>query len=133
MKKTILLVFSIVLLSSCLKNDLPNYGYEFLAIDEATTPASFTFGKKDTISIKYTLPSSCYSFDNIYYEYQDTTRIVAIRALNNLDISCTQATIAQEYKLIVNVAQQEDYVFKFFKGTDNDGKNIFEEVIVPVN
>ncbi|AQS94607.1 hypothetical protein BXQ17_11235 [Polaribacter sp. BM10] len=132
--KKILLLISITLLSSCLNSDdLPNYRYEFLKIDEATTPNSFTFGEKDTIKIKYTLLNSCYNFDNIYYEYQDSTRIVAVRSYVNLDNDCQEVTTQKEYDIIVNVAQEEDYIFKFYKGVDIDGESIFEEVIIPVN
>lgn len=134
MKKILLLLISITLLSSCLNSDdLPNYRYEFLKIDEATTPNSFTFGEKDTIKIKYTLLNSCYNFDNIYYEYQDSTRIVAVRSYVNLDNDCHEVTTQKEYDIIVNVAQEEDYIFKFYKGVDIDGESIFEEVIIPVN
>lgn len=134
MKKILLLLISITLLSSCLNSDdLPNYRYEFLKIDEATTPNSFTFGEKDTIKIKYTLLNSCYNFDNIYYEYQDSTRIVAVRSYVNLDNDCQEVTTQKEYDIIVNVAQEEDYIFKFYKGVDIDGESIFEEVIIPVN
>ncbi len=134
MKKVLLLLTAITVLSSCLNaDDLPNYKYEFLKIDEATTPGSFTLGQKDTIKIKYTLLNSCYSFDNIYYEHQDSTRIVAVRSYVDLDSNCAEVITQKEYDIIVNVAQEEDYIFKFYKGVDIDGENIFEEVIIPVN
>ena len=134
MKKIILLFAGLFIFYSCLNNDdSPNFTYEYLAIDEAITPASFTFGEVDTIAVKYSLPSGCYSFDHLYYEVKDTTRIVAITALVNLDDACTQATIEEEYKFVVKATQEEDYVFKFYKGTDGNGENIFEEVIIPVN
>lgn len=133
MKKTILLLIGILVFSSCLKNDDINYTYEFLSIKEAQAPTSFTFGQKDTITLKYQLPNGCYSFNSVYYEHQDTVRIVAIRAFVDLDNNCTEAIREKEYKLIVTASQKEDYLFKFYKGKDNDGKNIFEEVVVPVN
>lgn len=134
MKKTLLLLTTIIILSSCLNtDDLPNYKYEFVAIDEATTPANFRFGKRDTITLKYTLPNTCYNFDNIYYDNQDTARVVAIRTYIDLDKNCAEVITQKEYKLIINVGQQEDYLFKFFKGKDSNGENIFEEVVIPVN
>lgn len=97
------------------------------------SPVSFTFGETDTLKLKYTLPNGCYHFNDVYYEYKDSTRIVAIRASIELDAYCTEALIMEEYDLLVTAKQEEDYLFKFWKGTDNDGENIFEEVIVPVN
>ncbi|MGJ8743395.1 hypothetical protein [Polaribacter sp.] len=135
MKKIILLAFGLLIFYSCLNNNdnSDSYGYEYLPIDEATTPANFTFGETDTITIKYSLPNGCYAFDRLYYEVKDTTRIVAVTALVNLSEDCTQAIIQDEFEFLVTANQEEDYVFKFFKGTDSAGENIFEEVVVPVN
>ncbi|WP_299666925.1 hypothetical protein [uncultured Polaribacter sp.] len=133
MKKLAFLTLGVILFSSCLNDDTPNFTYGFVAIDEATTPTSFTYGEKDTIYLKYTLPNSCYHFNDVYYEYEDTTRIVAVRAFIDLDVECIEEEIEKEYELIVNVTQEEDYLFKFYKGKDIDGENIFEEVVIPVN
>ncbi|UAM98090.1 hypothetical protein K8354_17715 [Polaribacter litorisediminis] len=133
LKKFTILCLAIVLFGSCLNDNEPIFKYELLPIDEANVPASFTFGEQDTIAIKYTLPNSCYAFNNLYYEYQDTTRIVAARALVSLDVYCAEVIVQEEYKFVVNVSQEEDYVFKFWKGTDSNGENIFEEFVVPVN
>ncbi|QOD62488.1 hypothetical protein H9I45_11250 [Polaribacter haliotis] len=133
MKKIALLLITIVVFTSCLKDDTPNYTFEYVAIDEAITPASFTFGEKDTIFLKYTFKNACYNFDNVYYEYQDTARVVAIKAFVDLDATCTDVAIEKEHKFIVTATQRQDYLFKFFKGKDSDGENIFEEIVVPVN
>ena len=136
MKKIILLIATIFLFYACLNDDnsdYVNYGYELLPIDEYTTPTSFTYGEKDTIKIKYTLKNDCYIFDHIYYEYDDSTRIVAVQTVVDLDKTCNDEAIQYEYDMIITAIQQEDYIFKFWKGEDNNGENIFEEVVVPVN
>ncbi|WP_439128356.1 hypothetical protein [Polaribacter sp.] len=134
MKKLLLLFVAILTLNSCLNtDDLPNYEYEYIPIDEASTPVSFTLGQRDTIHLKYTFPSNCYNFDNIYYEYEGTSRTVAVIAYKDLDITCDEIPVEQEFDLVVNVSQRDDYLFKFYKGTDSDGKSIFEEVLIPVN
>lgn len=134
MKKIIVLFAGLFLFYACLNNDdQVNYGYEILPIDEFTTPESFTFGQKDTVKVKYTLKNGCYNFDNIYYEYQDTARIVGVRAIVYLDENCTDVITQREFDIIVTATQEEDYVFKFYKGVDANGDNIFEEAIVPVN
>ena len=135
MKKIILLFASVLLFYSCLNSDTDrvNLAYELLPIDEYTVPESFTFGEQDIINIKYSLKNGCYYFDNIYYEYQDTTRIVAVRAIVELDSNCTQEITQHNYDLVVTATQEKDYLFKFYKGQDANGDSIFEEVIVPVN
>lgn len=133
-KEIILFIFiSTLLLYACSDIEQPNYAYKFLPIESATTPANFTFGKIDSISIKYSLPNGCHFFKDLYYEYQDTIRVVAVTALVQLDEICTQAIIEKTYTFPIKVMQEEDYVFKFWKGEDNNGNAIFEEVIIPVN
>ncbi len=134
MKKNLLLLFGLLFFYSCLNTDSrESYTTEFLPVDEAITPASLTFGEIDTITVKYTLPNSCYVFDRIHYEYQDTARIVAVSSLYFLDKDCEEISTKGEYKFTIRTSQEEDYIFKFFKGRDSNGENIFEEVIVPVN
>lgn len=133
MKKYALIFISIITFYACLDTDEPNYTYDFVKIDSAETPASFTFGQTDTVKIKYTLPNNCYTFDKLYYEYKDTTRVVAVTAQISLDAVCTEQTREEEYSFPITVIQKEDYVFKFYKGKDTNGENIFDEVVVPVN
>ena len=134
MKKISLFLLGLLVFTSCLNHDdSPNYKFEYMVIDEAFTPESFTFGESDTITVKYSLPNDCYTFNQIYYETQDTTRIVAVTAMVLLDADCTEEIVQEEKKFVVTASQREDYIFKFFKGKDSNDENIFEEVIVPVN
>lgn len=135
MKKIAFLLFMSILFYSCLNNDTDEEGfsYELLKIDEAKTPESFTFGKTDSITIKYTLAGGCRSFDRLYYEQKDNTRIVAVTVLVNLENPCTLDLIPEEYKFAVTANQTEDYIFKFYKGKDSNGDNLYDEVIIPVN
>ncbi|TYP99826.1 hypothetical protein C7447_101431 [Tenacibaculum adriaticum] len=134
MKKLVFLFLSVLLFQSCLgDDDTPKYNYELLTIDEAQTPDSFIYGETYDITVKYSLPNSCYFFNGLYYDYQDTIRVVAINARVRLDVDCTEEIVQEEYTFPVKVTQEKDYVFKFWKGVDDDGENIFEEVVVPVN
>jgi hypothetical protein len=133
MKKILLVVFTSIVLLSCSDNDAINFEYTFVPIAEIIAPVSFTFGETDTLKLKYTLPNGCYHFNDLYYEYKDSTRIAAISAIRELNTYCTEAIITEEYNLLVRASQKEDDTFKFWKGKDTNEENIFEEVIVPVN
>jgi len=135
MKKYTILLFGLLVFYSCFDNnqEASDYRFEYLPIDSAITPESFTFGEIDTITMTYFLPNGCYSFDQIYYEVKDTTRIVAISAIVELDMACTEALIQEEAKFTVRVTQKEDYLLKFFKGKESISSDIFEEVVVPVH
>lgn len=129
--KKVIFIFSLLLLMACSSED--EFQLHILTIDEAVTPTSLNAGDVDFITVKYTLPNPCYHFYNLYYEYEGTSRIVAIRALEDLSTTCSQVTVQEEYTFPVQVLQTEDYTFKFWKGKDSNGEDIFEEVVVPVN
>ncbi|KAB1160398.1 hypothetical protein F7018_00550 [Tenacibaculum aiptasiae] len=131
MKKLTLIIFTIILASCSV--DEPNYQFKLLTIKEATVPQFFKFGEIDTIKVTYELPNSCHSFHSLYYQYQGTTRVVAIRSVETFLEDCSQTAIERELKFPVQITQKEDYLFKFWKGKDNKGEDIFEEKLVPVN
>jgi 7-cyano-7-deazaguanine synthase in queuosine biosynthesis len=124
----------VFLLVSCgLDDDSNNFVIETLPIKEAIVPVEFDYGQRHNIMIRYELPSGCHSFYNLFYQYEGTSRIIAVNSIVNEDVACTDDIREFEYTFEVNVVQYEDYTFKFWKGTDADGGNIFEEIIVPVN
>ena len=128
---SLILTLSII---SCSTDDNANdFKIETLPIKSAVVPEAFTFGRNHAISVKYDLPSSCHAFYDLFYQYEGTARIVAINSVVNENNTCTDALIEIEYQFLVSVVQKEDYTFKFWKGVDNNGENIFEEIIVPVN
>ncbi|MDY7394652.1 hypothetical protein UMM65_05320 [Aureibaculum sp. 2210JD6-5] len=135
MIKKILIIFLVAVTSVSCKlgddND-QNLVLKSLPIKEAVVPAEFEFGMSYTIKVEYDLPDGCHSFYDLYYKQEGTSRIVAITAIVDTKAACTEAIIPKEHEFVVNVAQQQDYTFRFWKGEDNDGNDIFEDVVVPV-
>ncbi len=136
MSKNFLVVILIIsTLFSCSLDDDRNLNLSLktLPIKEAIVPDSFEFGESHEITVFYDLPDGCHSFRNLFYQHQGTSRIVAINSLLDDATNCTLAVIEKEFTFRVRATQQEDYTFKFWKGTDSNGDDIFDEVIVPVN
>jgi len=133
-KKVLVTMLVAVTLISCKlgDNDDANFELKSLPIEEAVVPAEFEFGMSYTIKVEYDLPNGCHSFYDLYYQQEGTSRIIAISSLVDTKAACTEALIRKEHEFVVNVAQREDYTFKFWKGEDNNGNNIYEDVIVPV-
>ena len=124
----------ITLLSCSLNDDVnSNLTLKTLPIKEAIVPESFDFGQLYRVTVFFDLPDGCHSFYDLFYRHDGTSRIVAVNSLVNNAVSCTEAIIEKEFTFTVEVRQREDYTFKFWKGTDSNGDDIFEEVIVPVN
>ena len=133
MRKLFLLFTVLILTSSCNNDDIQEFQRVFLPIDEATVPQSFVLNQVDTIRVKYTLPDNCHAFRGLFYQHQGASRVVAINALQALNAACTDATVQEELKFPIFPSQTSPYLFKFWKGTDSAGNDIFEEILVPVN
>lgn len=133
-KKILILTFVFLGLTACsLDNtDEPNYSFELLPVKTATVPAEFHYGESAIIKVTYDLPTACHFFYGLYYEYQVSSRIVAINSQVINTTSCAEVITEKEYEFDVQVLQHEDYTFKFWKGTDTSGNDIFEEIVVPV-
>jgi len=137
MKRVVLNLVLVFLFVSCSlddgDNNANNLNLETLSIKEAVVPTEFTFGGTHNIKVIYDLPSGCHSFYDLFYRHEGTSRTVAVNALVDESLPCTESLVEAEHTFQVNIVQREDYVFKFWKGTDENGENIFEEITVPVN
>jgi hypothetical protein len=131
-KQIILFALVVLLFSACNSDDNSNFRIETLPIKEATVPNQFEFGKSYDLSVIYDLPNGCYSFYDLYYQYDGPARIVAVNSIVNSNLACTEALITQQFNFVVQVSQLDDYTFKFWKGEDELGNDLFEEITVPV-
>lgn len=128
----LLSVLTIGLFSCTKENDNPNFHFEYLPVNEIIIPDSLDYKKEYNLTLKYTLPNDCYYYNNIYYTAKDTTRTVAIVAFVDDDASCVEDAKQEEKTLKLTVFQKEDYIFKIYKGTNNDDENIYKEIITRV-
>lgn len=107
----------------------PDFHYETLPVDDVNIPDQLDFDKEHEITMKYTLPSSCYYFDRLYYTKKDSVRTLAIIALVDDESVCTQETKEGEYKFKLKTTQKEDYLFKIYKGVDAENKAVFDTIV----
>jgi hypothetical protein len=136
MKRYILILFvAVISFSSCSieSEDQISFSLVFLPIETAEVPTEFEFGETYSITIRYFLPSACYQFRDIYYDYDENSRIIAVNSILNNDQICTQALIEQEHTFSVICSQEENYVFKFWQGENSQGEDQYLIVEVPVN
>jgi len=136
-KKSLIAIFAIFTLFSCSldddnTNDDLSFKIETLPIKEAVVPTEFEFGTSYTIKVIYDLTSGCHSFYDLYYEHQGSSRIVAVNSIVSTNLACTDDIREEEHEFEVTALQQEDYTFRFWKGKDTDGSDIFEDIIVKV-
>ncbi|MFV5687337.1 hypothetical protein ACM55M_01780 [Flavobacterium sp. ZT3R25] len=135
MKKFALFILLITTLTGCTLDDdnQDSYTYEVLPVDSYTLPEKFTLGNTYEIKLKYTKPNECHLFQGIYYSKDLNKRTVAIQAAINNNSACIQSmAVPSEVSFNFYVTNTGSYIFKFYKGKDAAGTELFEEVEVPV-
>ena len=134
MKKIALFIVLITSILSCsIDNDNPSYTYQILPVDSYVVPASFTLGQTYSIKLKYQKPTACHIYQGIYYEKNLNTRTIAIQtAVQNNQVCTQEVPPISEVSFNFTVTNTGSYIFKFYKGKDTAGEDIFEEVEIPV-
>lgn len=139
MKKFTLLLFLTISFISCSldEDNGPNYHYEILPIDSYVVADTFDFGTTYQIKLFYKYPTSCHSFGGIYFDRYLNERVFAIQSIVTNSQDCVtfdeNENELREVNVDFHVLSTETYLFKFYKGKDDEGNNIFEEVEIPVN
>lgn len=135
MKKFALLILFITSVAGCsLDNgNQDTYDYEVLPVDSYTLPENFTLGNTYEIKLKYQKPTGCHIFQGIYYSKDLNVRTIAIQtAVKNNEICTTEIPALSEASFNFYVTNTGSYIFKFYKGKDTAGTDLYEEVEVPV-
>ncbi|TRX23702.1 hypothetical protein [Flavobacterium franklandianum] len=134
MKKILFFLIVITSFLSCsLDDDSPTYTYEILPVDSYVVPASFTLGQTYEIKLKYQKPTSCHIYQGIYYEKNLNTRTIAVQtAVQNNQVCTMEIPPISEVSFNFMVTNTGSYIFKFYKGKDTAGEDIFEDVEIPV-
>lgn len=134
MKRLLFISIFTLLLTSCLKDDdvNANYHFETLPVDSIQLPDTLNLNEVYDITINYDLPDSSHSFYQLYFEHNEKERIVAVISYVNEDVSATGPVLNKEYTFKLTAAQEEEYIFKLWKGKDENDEDIFDTITVPV-
>lgn len=139
MKKLISILFMAIIavtaFSSCElgDDDNVNYHFELIPTESAVFPESFIMGRTYTIKVYYKRPTSCHFFEGFYYEKNLNVRTIAVQTSVIHSDSCTEmdeAPVEASFDFVPT--SNGSYIFKFYKGKDQHGDNLFLEYEVPV-
>lgn len=141
MKKIALLLLAVITLNACTleENNEPQFYYEVLPVESFQVPQSVSIGQNYEIKMTYKRPSNCHIYEGCYYKTEGYTTTVGIQTYVLDKDDCQeledQEPIETSFIFKVNGVQNaaQPYVFKFYKGKDTNGNDIFEEVSIPVN
>lgn len=137
MKKIALFLVLMTSLLSCSVDEGDKYNYYILPIESYTMPATFAVGASHKIELKYQMPTACYNYGGIYYDYgsssESKTRTIGIYANTKVGETCSEALPPLSDAYFNFVPQSVGtYTFKFYKGKDDAGVDVFEDVEVVV-
>lgn len=122
MKKIVLLILIAFAVNSCSINDEPDRDFVLMPVEEVIMPDNYTVGNISPIIIKYRRPTQCHIFDGFYYDIDESTRTVAIRAVKLNQNNCVDDTESlYEIPLDFKPAVEGNYTFKFWIGEDVNG------------
>lgn len=135
MKKFTFLILIITLaLSSCLKDDTPNFHFIPLSINSVELPESFSLNQTYQVKVTYTKPDGCSDFNGFEVTPNDTTtRTVVVIGTQLTDQEvCDQAIVEETNTFDFKVIHSQTYIFRFWQGEDVNGEPEYFEVEVPV-
>ncbi|GIZ08069.1 membrane lipoprotein lipid attachment site-containing protein [Flavobacterium sp. UMI-01] len=134
MKKILFLLVAMIAFTGCtLDDNNDTYTYSILPVESYELPETFTLGETYEIKLKYQKPTGCHLFQGIYYSKELNTRTVAIQtAVKDNEVCTAEVPALSETSFNFLVTNTGSYIFKFYKGKDTDGENIFEEVEIQV-
>ena len=78
MKKIISLFALLFLFNSCIPEDGISYDLKLMPIASVDIPTEFTLGQTYPITVRYTKPTNCYIFNQLYYE-KDVKSVVILQ------------------------------------------------------
>lgn len=135
MKKIVLLLFvSLIALSCSVEDNNIDYHYEVLPVESFILPDSFKLGEVQLIYISYKRPTDCYVNQSVYFEKFEDIRTIAVQSMvaKLKDCDTIPDEASKELVFRFKVLNTTPYVFKFYKGEDESGNSIFENVTIPV-
>ncbi len=129
-----LVLAAMLTLSSCTKDDEPNFHFVPLQIQNASLPDTFRLNETYQIEVTYTIPDGCTGFSGFDVTSSNTTtrNVVVIGSTRTDQDACTQATQEATGTFNFRVVYDETYLFRFWQGEDEEGNQQYLEIEVPV-
>lgn len=134
MKRIISLIALVFIFNSCTVDEGNDFLFELLPVESVDIPTEFTMGQTYQIKMYYRRPTTCHSFNTIYYDKDLNVRTIAIESAVRQASNCETLTENNLTECSFNflVTGNGSYIFKFYQGQDEQGNNIFLQYEVPV-
>ena len=136
---TVFILISLLLMSCSDDDKINSFFLETVPVENVTIPESFVSGETTVISYTYLRPTTCHIFNDLYYTIDGNQRTVVV--INRVfedegngnfctDLEDEIITRTFNFKVINDIGTA--YTFRFWKGEDENGEDIYLTVDVPV-
>ncbi|MEO8517308.1 MAG: hypothetical protein ABI426_11205 [Flavobacterium sp.] len=135
MKKILLLLGVALAFAGCELNadDGTKFHVELLPVDSADLPAEFKRDSLYELHIQYIRPTTCHIFNGFYYNQNLNVRTLAIETMVVEQNNCTETNHVPITEILnFKPTNQTSYIFKLWKGKDENGVDVYQEVEIPV-
>jgi hypothetical protein len=135
MKRCFLLVsiFILTLTSCSVENEERQEFYlSVLPIESVEMPKQFVLGKTYEINVTYYRPTSCYEFNDFYYEVNGNEKTIAVINTVYTDVNCDTTAEKVTVSFIYVATENDTSKFKFYQGEDANGKDKYQKLVVSV-
>ena len=139
MKKIAFLLVALMMWSCSTDEVVENdFSFEILPIREVTNmPSSVLYNEVYTIYYNYDLPTTCHSFNDLYYLSEGNVRTVAVisRVLNETNSIICEPIGAEMVEGSFQLHVQNNagtYIFKFWQGVNENGIDQYLVYEVPI-
>ncbi len=127
--KRVLLFCLVFTLFSCSidDDDSGNITQELAPVVSVEMPENMVFRETHSIAITYQKPSSCHYFSGFDVSKSGNTITVGIvNSYRTASTNCSETGNLQAAAELNFVAERNDfYIFKFWRGTNSEGENLF--------
>lgn len=119
---------------SCNLDDGETTTFHVLPFETIELPESFTLNETYEIPFTFYRPNNCHAYNGIISNPSENERTIAVSTFS-VDGNCTDfvapdGLAEQSFNFIVNY--DYTYIFKVWKGKDDQGNDVYETIEVPI-
>ena len=136
MLKRLVWVMLVFFVTACTLDSGVESHFEVLPIESFEVPNEFVHGETYEILIRFYQPSDCHFFSGIFWQRDHNVRVVGAQSIVERRNNCVDLDKSEEHLLTrsfhFHVTHNHPYIFRFYKGLDEEGNHMFEEIEIPV-
>lgn len=136
MFKRFVWVILVMFVAACTPEKGIESHFEVLPIESYEVPQEFVLGETYEILIRFYRPSTCHFFSGVFWQREQNVRTIGAQSIVERRNDCFNLETTDDNLLVrtfhFHVTNTHPYIFKFYKGKDDEGNHIFEEIEIPV-